>query len=217
MSETTEIRRRRSPKGEQRREAIIDAAAELFAQGGLDSASVADIATRAGLTQAGLLYHFPSKNALLLAVLDRRDQEPAAEFTPEGVAFVIGYLEILRGHEADRREMQFFAMLSTESIAPDHPAHQHFLTRHRNLVQAFGHALETVFDATKLPSIVQIADIADWLIAMSDGLRAQWLRDPDSVDRSESIIRLLESLSPYMFDDARAELDTYFQERRKEA
>ena len=47
---------------------ILTAAEELFGQYGYSSASLADIASHAGIRRASLLYHFSSKDALYLAV-----------------------------------------------------------------------------------------------------------------------------------------------------
>jgi TetR/AcrR family transcriptional regulator len=63
--------RRRRKDGEARREAILDAGLALFSTLGLHGASVEGIAERAGLSKTNLLYYFPSKEALYVAVLRR--------------------------------------------------------------------------------------------------------------------------------------------------
>lgn len=50
--------------------AIIDLAAGLFARHGFSHASLQQIADAAGYSKAGLLHHFPSKQAIYDAVLD---------------------------------------------------------------------------------------------------------------------------------------------------
>lgn len=64
-------------KGRIRREDIISAAVALYAEAGYYGSSLREIAKRAGITHAGLLYYFPTKEALLAAVLERRDAEDA--------------------------------------------------------------------------------------------------------------------------------------------
>lgn len=51
-----------------RRQLIIDAAAELFADHGYDRSSIRDIARRVGLLPGSVYHYFPSKDALYLAV-----------------------------------------------------------------------------------------------------------------------------------------------------
>ncbi|GJE18558.1 HTH-type transcriptional regulator RutR [Methylobacterium marchantiae] len=63
--------RRRRKDGEARREAILDAGLEVFSGLGLHGASVDRLAERAGLSKANLLYYFPSKEELYVAVLRR--------------------------------------------------------------------------------------------------------------------------------------------------
>jgi AcrR family transcriptional regulator len=60
-----------SAKGLETRERIVDVAVRFIARHGARGTSLADIAADAGVSQAGLLYHFRSKEALLNAVLDR--------------------------------------------------------------------------------------------------------------------------------------------------
>jgi AcrR family transcriptional regulator len=50
-------------------EGILDRAAALFAQRGFAKTSVQDVADAVGLSKAGLLHHFPSKDTLYEAVL----------------------------------------------------------------------------------------------------------------------------------------------------
>jgi AcrR family transcriptional regulator len=58
-------------RGQQRREAVLDAAAALFLEHGFHGTSVDDLGAAAGISGPGLYRHFPSKDALLMAVLDR--------------------------------------------------------------------------------------------------------------------------------------------------
>ncbi|OCW57477.1 TetR/AcrR family transcriptional regulator [Hoeflea olei] len=57
-------------KGEQRREAIVAAAARLFWERGFAATSIADIAREAGVPQGNMFYYFRAKADLALAVAD---------------------------------------------------------------------------------------------------------------------------------------------------
>lgn len=59
------------PRGQKRREQLLQAALELFAANGYDATSTRSIAEQTGVTEAVLFKHFPSKRDLLLAVLER--------------------------------------------------------------------------------------------------------------------------------------------------
>jgi AcrR family transcriptional regulator len=54
-------------------EGIVDRAAALFARRGFAKTSVQEIADAVGLSKAGLLHHFPSKDALWEAVVAQAD------------------------------------------------------------------------------------------------------------------------------------------------
>jgi TetR/AcrR family transcriptional regulator len=61
----------RAPDAKPRRDEILDCATRLFAERGYEGASMADLAESVGMRKASLFYHFPSKDALYAAVLDR--------------------------------------------------------------------------------------------------------------------------------------------------
>ena len=56
----------------------MDAAVEVFATVGYNKGSLREVADRVGMSQAGLLHHFPSKEHLLEAVLTWRDDDARA-------------------------------------------------------------------------------------------------------------------------------------------
>ncbi|MEX1177298.1 MAG: TetR/AcrR family transcriptional regulator [Nitriliruptor sp.] len=58
-------------RGQQRREAILDAAAALFLERGFHGASIDEVGAAAGISGPGVYRHVASKDALLMAVLDR--------------------------------------------------------------------------------------------------------------------------------------------------
>lgn len=63
--------RGRRSDGEARREAILDAAAELFAEHGFDRSTTRQIAARADCNIAAIRYYFRDKSGLLAAVIER--------------------------------------------------------------------------------------------------------------------------------------------------
>ena len=122
-------------QGAERREAIVDAALEVFAQRGYRSGALTEIAEKVDLTPAGILYHFGSKEALLLAVIaerDRRAGEIFAEF-PEH-AGLASLRDVVRFAELSEREpglTALHAVLHVESIDAESPTHAYFQERSR--------------------------------------------------------------------------------------
>ncbi|QDY99258.1 TetR/AcrR family transcriptional regulator [Nitratireductor mangrovi] len=62
------------------RERIIEAATKLFYGEGIRAVSVDAVAAKAGLTKRTLYYHFASKDDLIVAYLEGRDQPNLAAF-----------------------------------------------------------------------------------------------------------------------------------------
>jgi AcrR family transcriptional regulator len=60
--------------GSSARERILDSAYELFSKHGVRAVGVDDVIVRADVAKATLYRHFPSKNALVLAFLERREE-----------------------------------------------------------------------------------------------------------------------------------------------
>ncbi|WP_262272361.1 MULTISPECIES: TetR/AcrR family transcriptional regulator [Microvirga] len=61
------------------REKILDAAAELVGEIGAGRLTLESVAERAGLSKGGLLYNFPTKDALLQAMIQRMIDQVASE------------------------------------------------------------------------------------------------------------------------------------------
>src|SRR3954449_2883927 len=65
------LARRRTRDPEATRQALLDAATELFGTAGFDATSVQSIVDRAQVTKGGFYHHFESKQALLHEIHDR--------------------------------------------------------------------------------------------------------------------------------------------------
>lgn len=61
------------------RNRILDAAAEIVAEVGAGKMTLEAVAERAGLSKGGLLYNFPSKDALLQAMVERMVEDGVAQ------------------------------------------------------------------------------------------------------------------------------------------
>ncbi|WP_033401842.1 ScbR family autoregulator-binding transcription factor [Actinopolyspora mortivallis] len=62
----------RQKRAERTRHSLLRAGAEVIAARGCEKASLSEILQRAGVTKGALYFHFPSKNALVRAVLEER-------------------------------------------------------------------------------------------------------------------------------------------------
>lgn len=174
----THPRRRLRP--EQRRAEILDAALEVFAERGYRGASLAAVADKVGLTQQGLLHYFPSKDALLIEVLRRRDEVDSGAYKPSGNGLEM--MEKLVTHNATLPGLvQSFTVLSADSVTDNHPAKEFFTERYRRTRETLAESIRREF-GEEPPGGLTPEQAAALLVAVMDGLQLQWLLDPDEVD-----------------------------------
>lgn len=176
-------------KSEERRREILEAALEVFAVSGFRSGSIRDVAERVGMSEAGLLYHFPTKNVLLTAVLDERD-EIARRIVPsgdDGLATVLGLVTLAEYNMTIPGVVELFCVLSAEATAADHPAHDYFVQRYEAVRSLTGRAFEIIAAGGLLRDGIDPEAASRNIIALMDGLQVQWLLDRNSVDMPEEI------------------------------
>ena len=163
---------------EERRAAIVRAALDVIAERGYRGTSLAAVAERVGLTQQGLLHHFPTKDALLVAVLRERDQWDALPETRWRVDLLAALVE----YNAMRPGIiQTFSALLGESVTEGHPARDFFTGRYTDVRTTMAAALRTEY-GDRLPSGLTPERAAPLVVAVMDGLQYQWLLDPEAVD-----------------------------------
>jgi AcrR family transcriptional regulator len=202
MSESTpkatpEPRTGKSLKAQARRHEILGIAMDTFAARGYNNASLAEIADRAGVTQAGVLHYFRSKAQLLTSVLALRDEADIEELgteRPRGLAFLRHLVDTAR-HNAEREGIvQLYAVLSAESVTDGHPAQEYFRDRYAGLRAMVVDALAEASELGEIRADLNPNDAANAIIAVMDGLQVQWLLAPDSVDMAASTDQVITAL-----------------------
>ncbi|MEU6220982.1 ScbR family autoregulator-binding transcription factor [Streptomyces sp. NPDC047022] len=76
-------------RGKRSRRSILEAAAQVFDERGYDAASTNEILARTGLTRGSLYHHFPSKEAIALALVEAHAEALEAPEHPVRVQSVI--------------------------------------------------------------------------------------------------------------------------------
>ncbi len=152
---------------------------ELISERGYRRTSLAAVAERAGLTQQGLLHHFPTKESLLVAVLEARDRWDLAS---AAAAWRTDTLTQLVDYNATRPGLvQIYTVLAADSVTEEHPARAFFESRFRAVRASMAETLRAEFGET-LPGGLTPERAAPLLVAVLDGLQLQWLLDPEEVD-----------------------------------
>lgn len=189
------------PRGDVRRRRILEVAVDLFGARGFNDVGIAEIAAEVGITPAGLLHHFPTKAALLLAVLQERElrvEQTLERYMQEKDDFITAFLQILEDNEKSPGLVQLFAVLSAESLSSTHPGHTWFVSRYEETISTAAEHLGRMIDESALPPGVTTETIARWMHGLADGLRIQWLLKPGSLNRHETVAQFAALLQPYL-------------------
>ena len=184
-------------KSAERRQQIVNAAAEVFSSVGYRKGSLRDVADKVGLSQAGVLHHFPSKEHLLEAVLSWRDGETArlmGDPLPEGVEFLRGLVRAAEHNATTPEPVELHVIVSAEGTSTDHPLREYFVGRYATVLGHTREAFERAAAGGQLRPGTDCASAARTLIALMDGLQVQWLLDADEVDMAAELRRYLQPL-----------------------
>ncbi|AJW80742.1 TetR/AcrR family transcriptional regulator [Clavibacter michiganensis] len=158
-----------------RRAQLVGEAEAMITLEGFSNFSIAGLAERAGISRAGVLHHFTSKEDLLIAILDRKESESAdltARYLADhGDRDARAILDLLIRHNIERPAViRLFSMLAAESIAEDHPAHDYFKKRLLRGAEQLSHVL----GGYRRPA----REIGMEVLSFMDGMQLNWLRDP---------------------------------------
>lgn len=157
------------------RERVLDGFEDLLIMNGDGPATLTGVAARVGLTKGGLLYHFPSKAALVSALVQRfeertRDDLAVMTEAPEGAA--VNYLRISDYLSTPLHR----TTMAMSQLSNSEPAAAEALARSR---------------AAELSAIT--ADVGDPVVArltmlFADGLCFQAITTPDEVSEQATVI-----------------------------
>lgn len=180
--------RRGYAKGRAKRGEILDQAMAMFGEAGYRGASLRVIATRCGISHPGLLHHFPTKESLLLAVLEHRDTVDGQWLEagrPAGVDRLRRLVGLAALNAERRGIVELFCVLSAESTSADHPAHAYFVDRYRRSVRSTAVSYTEAREKGVLREGIDPREAAQQLIALMDGLQIQWLLSDGETDMAE--------------------------------
>ena len=175
----------------------MSAALQVFSESGYHKGSIRDVADRVGLSQAGLLHHYPHKHLLLEAVLDWRDQDALARMgaePPQGVAMLRALVELAEHNQTTPQVVELHVTLSAEATAVDHPVHDYFVRRYEAVLGMVTDAFEHAAARGELAEGVDCRSAATILVALMDGLQGLWLLDRETVDMAAQLRSYLRPL-----------------------
>lgn len=177
----------RQARGLARQDRILDAAYDLFANDGVRATTIAAIAHRVDLSEAGLLHHFRSKDALLLAVLNRIDAS-----YPEAMVYIregggglgsLGRMPVNGRVLADRPEQtRLRVMVAAESLGQDGIVRRATQQRTASVRRALAAMLAKGVEDGEIRSDADPEQIAIEIVAFMEGIQVQWMLEPGAID-----------------------------------
>ncbi len=170
-----------------KRKQILDVAEKLLLRDGYDATAMAEIARRAGVANNAVYWYFPSKDELLAAVLERRQQRALAS---------------LAAQKNSTPDEQALAMLSQLDQVAQLTATVHQRAQHSRPVAEMHDAFHAAAD-TLLRGLFQDAGLdakdaekaAKVMMALIESIHLHEL-DRDTVARDELVLWTLHRLAP---------------------
>jgi AcrR family transcriptional regulator len=194
-------------KGQRTRNSILEVAAALATEEGLDPLSIGRLAEAMGMSKSGLFAHFGSKEELQLATVDHAAALFVAEVidparsAPKGLARIWALCDHMIGY-SERQVFPggcFFAATSFEFNNRPGPVRDRIESMIRSWLSYLEHAVEQAQEAGELDPKVSAREIAFQLDAFAQASNAQYqlFRDPQVFDDARRAIQeRLESLRP---------------------
>ncbi|GAA0432631.1 TetR/AcrR family transcriptional regulator [Leifsonia naganoensis] len=180
-------------KGVAKREEILSTALEVIAREGYRGASVKELADAAGLSQAGLLHYFDSKDELFTEILRKRDDLDLETYrSASGDPFRV-FLRVMRHNAEVPGLVELYTRLAAEASDHAHPAHRFFVARRAAMHALFDGMVDDAKRAGRYPADLDTAAFGTILNATADGLQTVWLQEP-TIDMASELERLLVAL-----------------------
>jgi AcrR family transcriptional regulator len=171
--------RRAQPRGLQRRQAILEAALDEFSVNG-SGGTIASIAESAGITDAGLLYHFPTKEDLLLELVKYHDElgtgVVGASDRYEDVDPLAGIRSLASWGDwmdAQPNLQVLQTQISAQNLANGTHGNDYFRDRYRGILAVVSALFERARDAGEVRADIDPVQEAHVFIGLLDGLRLQ--------------------------------------------
>lgn len=174
-------RKAKTPAGEQSYVRIIAATRELIAEGDLHSLKLDSVAARSGIAKSSILWHFGTKNGLLLAVVEDifASIQSWVMAIDRDTVFGTSYLKAALATLADGFQKHpeanalLISFITNKTIDPDI----------RNKIQAlYQQYRQFIHDVLKTENIVGSPWQAAAILAFVDGAYLQWYLDPQEID-----------------------------------
>ena len=165
-----------------RRDAILAAARHCFARKGFHQTSTAAICAQAGMSPGNLFHYFPSKQAIIAAIVDQEGAETAAYFaqlqgSADAYGALLAFMDAVLALAADGDVAGLALDIAAEALRdPDIAAR---VARNDATLRAGVQALlESAAARGQVDAALDPAQTAGWIAALVDGIFSRVAVDP---------------------------------------
>jgi AcrR family transcriptional regulator len=168
---------------------LLDAAAELIAEGGYEAMTLAAVGERAGYSRGLVTARFGSKDQLLAALVDRittgwshRNVLPRTVGQPGRDGILILVDAIRAQAERDPRALRTLYALMFEALGPNVALREHFIDFHRAMRADLARLVRRGHRDGSIRRGLRPEDEAALVVAGLRGIAYQWRLDADGFD-----------------------------------
>jgi len=155
----------------------------MLARNGARGTTLADIAAEAGVSQAGVVYHFGTKDELLHAVLDNRDRfedDQLWKAGPDpGLELFTIIADIVRSWNAQPEIVGLLAVLLAENVGDGGPLRPRLRRNYQATVERITATLQAAQRRQEMRADIDPRLKAIEILAFVSGLELAWLITPD--------------------------------------
>ncbi|MGK5057485.1 TetR/AcrR family transcriptional regulator [Janthinobacterium sp. LB2P49] len=165
-----------------RRDAILAAARSCFARKGFHQTSTAAICAQAGMSPGNLFHYFPTKQAIIAAIVDQEGGETVAYFaSAQGSADAYGalldFMDLVLALAADADFAALALEISAEAMR-DTDIAARVARNDASLRGGLQILLEEAGARSQIDTALDAAQTASWLAALIDGIFNRVAVDP---------------------------------------
>jgi len=186
------------------RDAILDAAVQIFSVKGVSRTTLANIAKEAGVTRGAIYWHFKNKEDLLgalweqlllpfepinQAIANPNEPDPLGKFQQTHIAF-------FKSLKEDPRLLKLSQILlnKCEAVEETGTLHLHRVNCHVEGQQKIEKILRNAIDQGQLPESLDVRLGSIATLAFIDGLINNWIMFPGLLDIDQEIPVILDGL-----------------------
>ncbi|MBE3023870.1 TetR/AcrR family transcriptional regulator [Janthinobacterium sp. GW458P] len=166
-----------------RRAAILTAARSCFARKGFHQTSTAAICAQAGMSPGNLFHYFPTKQAIIGAIVDQEGSETAAYFaglqgSADAYGALLDFMDLVLALAADADFAGLTLEISAEAMR-DTDIAARVARNDAGLRGGLQTLLEEAAAAGQIDAALDPAQTAGWIAALIDGIFNRVAVDPD--------------------------------------